>query len=154
MVFEPAASIPREPARRRLPLAKSIAVQVLKFSAAAGVVVFLWERGDIAWEPLREALGRWEQSVPAFLLLFTMPLLQFWRWQTLLRANRLHLPHREVFSFLMASKFWNMAFPGHISGDILRGSMWRAAPASLGEPVTRETSTCRVNPMPGSCRLP
>lgn len=121
MVFEPAASIPREPARRRPPLAKSIAVQVLKFSAAAGVVVFLWERGDIAWEPLREALGRWEQSVPAFLLLFTMPLVQFWRWQTLLRANRLHLPHREVFSFLMASKFWNMAFPGHISGDILRG---------------------------------
>jgi uncharacterized membrane protein YbhN (UPF0104 family) len=38
-----------------------------------------------------------------------------------LRANRLNLPHREVFSYLMVSKFFNMAFPGYISGDILRG---------------------------------
>ncbi len=121
MVFGPAASVPREPAGSRQPLVNSVAVQVLKFSAATGVVVFLWARGDIAWEPLREALGRWEQSVPAFLLLSTMPLVQFWRWQSLLRANRLHLPHREVFSFLMVSKFLNMAFPGYISGDILRG---------------------------------
>lgn len=121
MEFEPVASVPREPARGRLPLVKSVAVQVLKFSAATGVVVFLWARGDIAWEPLRGALGRWEQSLPAFLLLSSMPLVQFWRWQSLLRANRLHLPHREVFSFLMVSKFFNMAFPGYISGDILRG---------------------------------
>ena len=121
MVFEPVASVPREPARGRLPLVRSVAVQVLKFSAATGVVVYLCARGDIAWEPLREALGRWEQSLPAFLFLSTMPLVQFWRWQSLLRANRLHLPHREVFSFLMVSKFFNMAFPGYISGDILRG---------------------------------
>jgi hypothetical protein len=121
MVFEPGASVPREPAKGRLPLVKSVAVQVLKVSAATVVVVYLWARGDIAWEPLWEALGRWEQSLPAFLLLSAMPLVQFWRWQSLLRANRLHLPHREVFSFLMVSKFFNMAFPGYISGDILRG---------------------------------
>jgi uncharacterized membrane protein YbhN (UPF0104 family) len=93
----------------------------LKLFAATGVVVYLWARGDIAWEPLWESLGRWEQSLPAFLLLSAMPLVQFWRWQSLLRANHLHLPHREVFSFLMVSKFFNMAFPGYISGDILRG---------------------------------
>jgi len=98
-----------------------VSVQILKFLAAAGVVVYLWSRGDIAWEPLRASLGRWEHSLPAFLLLAAMPVVQFWRWQSLLRANRLHLPHREVFSFLMVSKFFNMAFPGYISGDILRG---------------------------------
>ena len=121
MVFEPVARVSPEPAKGLLPLVKSVAVQVLKFSAATGVVVYLWARGDISWEPLREALGRWEHTLPAFLLLSAMPLVHFWRWQSLLRANRLHLPHREVFSFLMVSKFFNMAFPGYISGDILRG---------------------------------
>lgn len=121
MVFEPLEKAARDPARRRPPFAKTVAIQGLKFSVATGVVVYLWVRGDIAWEPLRASLGRWEYSLPAFLLLAAMPLVQFWRWQCLLRANRLHLPHREVFSFLMVSKFFNMAFPGYISGDILRG---------------------------------
>ena len=121
MVFEPLEKAVLDPARRRPSLAKTVAIQGLKFSAATGVVVYLWARGDIAWEPLRASLGRWEHSLPAFLLLAAMPVVQFWRWQSLLRANRLHLPHREVFRFLMVSKFFNMAFPGYISGDILRG---------------------------------
>lgn len=100
---------------------KTVAVQGLKLLVAVGVVVYLIERGDIAWEPLRASLRRWEHTLPAFLLLALMPLVQFWRWQSLLRASRLHLPHREVFSYLMVSKFFNMAFPGYISGDILRG---------------------------------
>jgi len=121
MVFEPAGRGSPQPAKRCLPYLRSVGVQALKFFAATGVVVYLWARGDIAWEPLWNSLGRWEHSLPAFLLLSAMPLVQFWRWQSLLRANRLHLPHREVFSFLMVSKFFNMAFPGYISGDILRG---------------------------------
>lgn len=144
MVFEPVD--PREPARGPLPLVKSVAVQVLKFSAATGVVVYLWARGHIAWDPLREALGRWDQSVPAFLLLSAMPLIQFARWQSLLRGIQLHLPHREVFSFLMVSKFFNMAFPGYISGDILRGFYvsrraseyeGTSLPGDAAKPVTR-----------------
>ena len=121
MVVEPVERTAPDPARRRLSFARTVGIQGLKFSAASGVVVYLWARGDIAWEPLRASLGRWEHSLPAFLLLAAMPVVQFWRWQSLLRANRLHLPHREVFSFLMVSKFFNMAFPGYISGDILRG---------------------------------
>ena len=100
---------------------KNAAVQALKFSVAAGVLVYLYVRGDIAWEPLRTALQQWQYSVPAFLLLTLMPLAQFWRWQCLLRASHLHLPHREVFSYLMVSKFFNTALPGYISGDVIRG---------------------------------
>jgi uncharacterized membrane protein YbhN (UPF0104 family) len=121
MVFEPMREGSCGPARARVSRFRTVAIQGLKFSVATAVVLYLWARGDIAWEPLRASLGRWEYSLPAFLLLAAMPVVQFWRWQSLLRANRLHLPHREVFSFLMVSKFFNMAFPGYISGDILRG---------------------------------
>src|SRR3970040_1404369 len=107
MVFELLEKAAPNPARRRPSFARTVAIQGLKFSVATGVVVYLWARGDIAWEPLRASLGRWEHSLPAFLLLAVMPVAPFWRRQCPLRANRLHLPHREVFSFLMVSKFFN-----------------------------------------------
>jgi uncharacterized membrane protein YbhN (UPF0104 family) len=81
----------------------------------------LISHGYIAWEPLKASLGEWQFSLPAFLILAATPLGQFWRWQRLLRASGLLLPNREVFSYVMISKFFNMAFPGYVSGDILRG---------------------------------
>ena len=121
MQFAPIEKAVPDRGSGRVASVKTVAVQGLKLLAAVGVIVYLVERGDIAWEPLRASLSRWEHTLPAFLLLALMPLVQFWRWQSLLRASHLHLPHREVFSFLMVSKFFNMAFPGYISGDILRG---------------------------------
>jgi glycosyltransferase 2 family protein len=100
---------------------KNLLVQLLKFALAIGVVIYLVSRGDLSWEPLRASLGEWEYSIPAFVILAITPLGQFWRWQNLLRAAGLWLPNREVFSFLMVSKFFNMAFPSYVSGDILRG---------------------------------
>lgn len=96
-------------------------VQLLKFAVAFGVIFYLISRGDISWEPLRAALGEWRYSIPAFLILAITPFGQFWRWQKLLRSAGLYLPHRDVFSYLMVSKFFNMAFPSYVSGDILRG---------------------------------
>ncbi|HLA40458.1 MAG TPA: lysylphosphatidylglycerol synthase transmembrane domain-containing protein [Candidatus Glassbacteria bacterium] len=96
-------------------------IQTLKFALATVVVVYLILRGDIAWEPLWASLGQWRYSLPAVLLLALTPLGQLWRWQSLLRASHLRLPHREVFSYLMVSKFFNMAFPGYLSGDLIRG---------------------------------
>jgi glycosyltransferase 2 family protein len=101
--------------------AKNLLGQVLKFALAGAVVAYLIFHGDIAWEPLRASLGEWRYSVPAFLILAITPLGQFWRWQSLLRSGGLRLPNREVFSYLMVSKFFNMAFPSYVSGDILRG---------------------------------
>jgi len=93
----------------------------LKLLVAVAVIVFLIDRGDIGWEALRASFGQWRYSVPAFLLLALTPLGQLWRWQSLLRASRVLLPHREVLSYLMVSKFCNMALPGYVSGDIIRG---------------------------------
>lgn len=100
---------------------KAAVVRMGKLALAALVVVYLVFRGDIAWQPLQTSLSRWQYSLPAFLVLALTPLGQLWRWQSLLRASRLRLPHREVFSYLMVSKFFNMALPGYISGDLIRG---------------------------------
>jgi uncharacterized membrane protein YbhN (UPF0104 family) len=105
----------------RLSSAKSLLGLLLKFGLAFAVVVYLIRHGDVEWEPLRASLGEWQYSVPAFLILALTPLGQFWRWQYLLHARGVRLPNREVFSYLMISKFFNMAFPSYVSGDILRG---------------------------------
>ena len=100
---------------------KNGAIQVLKLVVATGVVLVLIFRGDIGWEALQASLGEWHYSIPAFLLLVLIPLGHLLRWQSLLRASHVVLPHREVFSYLMISKFFNMAFPSYVSGDIIRG---------------------------------
>lgn len=94
---------------------------LLKLAGALALVYYLIQKEHIAWEPLLASLRRWELSIPAFLLIFLTPFGQLWRWQSLLRARQLHLPTLEVFTFLMISKFLNMALPGHIGGDVLRG---------------------------------
>ena len=93
----------------------------LKLAAALALVAYLIKKEHIAWEPLRASLQEWQLSIPALILLFLTPFGQLWRWQSLLRARQLHLPTLEVFTFLMISKFLNMALPGHIGGDVLRG---------------------------------
>jgi uncharacterized membrane protein YbhN (UPF0104 family) len=92
-----------------------------KLGIAIGLVAYLIWRGDIAWDPIQASLDRWQYSFLALLLLAITPLGQLWRWQSLLRASRLHLPTREVFSYLMVAKFLNMALPGYIGGDVIRG---------------------------------
>jgi uncharacterized membrane protein YbhN (UPF0104 family) len=114
---------------------KNAFVQLAKFGLAAAVVIYLARRGDIAWEPLRASLIEWQYSIPAFLLLAATPFGQLWRWQQLLRAGDVDLPNRDVLSCLMISKFFNMALPGYVSGDIVRGFyIFRRANAGSNEP--------------------
>ena len=123
----------QETGYRRVSSRGNVLVQILQFGLALAVVLYLIFRGDIAWEPLRASLGEWQYILPAFLILAATPLGQFWRWQSLLRSGGLFLPNREVFSYLMVAKFFNMAFPSYVSGDILRGFYVFRRTAAEGE---------------------
>lgn len=106
---------------RHVSSAKNALLTGCKLVFAIGLAGYLIWRGDIAWVPIQASLNRWQYSFLAVLLLAMTPLGQLWRWQSLLRASRLHLPTREVFSYLMVAKFLNMALPGYIGGDVIRG---------------------------------
>jgi uncharacterized membrane protein YbhN (UPF0104 family) len=133
----------------RYPSARNLLSLLLKFGLAFAVVIYLIYHGDMEWEPLRASLGEWQYSVPAFLLLAVTPLGQFWRWQSLLRASGVRLPNREVFSYLMVSKFFNMAFPSYVSGDILRGYYV----SRRAEEEDRRLRAERAEPAPGRQRV-
>ncbi|MBI2815909.1 MAG: flippase-like domain-containing protein [Acidobacteria bacterium] len=129
---------------------KKIVFQLVKFGLAAAVVIYLVLRGDIAWEPLRASMAEWQYTVPAFLLLALTPVGQFWRWQSLLRCGGLRLPGRDVFSFVMVSKFFSMAMPGYISGDILRGFYVFRRTTGQGETdaASEKGNSCSPNTAP------
>ncbi|MBI3933226.1 MAG: flippase-like domain-containing protein [Acidobacteria bacterium] len=110
-----------EGANWRTGSAKRALLTGCKLALAIGLVAYLIWRGHIAWEPIQSSLERWQYSLLALLLLALTPLGQLWRWQSLLRASRVHLPTREVFSYLMVAKFLNMALPGYFGGDVIRG---------------------------------
>ena len=121
MVFLPIErAIPQAGSRRPFSI-RNGAIQALKLALASGVILVLIFRGDIGWEALQASLSKWHYSIPAFLILALTTVGHLWRWQSLLRASSVVLPHREVFSYLMISKFFNMAFPSYVSGDIIRG---------------------------------
>jgi glycosyltransferase 2 family protein len=101
--------------------AKNALLAASKLGLAIGLLVYLIWRGDLAWDPIRASLDHWQINALALALLLLTPFAQLWRWQSLLRASRFHLPTREVFSYLMVAKFLNMALPGYIGGDVLRG---------------------------------
>jgi uncharacterized membrane protein YbhN (UPF0104 family) len=95
---------------------------------AAVLLIYLVWRGDLAWQPLRAALARWQLALPALLVLSGTLAGQLFRWQSLLRASGLQLPTRDVFAYMMVGKFFNMALPGYIGGDMVRGLyVFRAA---------------------------
>ena len=121
MSFLPVEKAISDSNQRHLPDLKKWLGQLLKFALAAAVVAYLIFHGDIAWEPIRSSLHEWRYSLTAFLILAATPAGHFYRWQSLLRAGGVFLPNGEVFSYLMVSKFFNMAFPGYVSGDVLRG---------------------------------
>lgn len=133
----------------RLPSAKNLLGLLLKFGLAFAVVVYLIHHGDMEWEPLRASLGEWQYSVPAFFILALTPLGQFWRWQKLLRASGVRLPNRDIFSYLMISKFFNMAFPSYVSGDILRGYYV----CRRGEEESRQSGSADAGPKTGRQRV-
>jgi uncharacterized membrane protein YbhN (UPF0104 family) len=105
----------------RFQTARSVAFTAGKLALAIGLVAYLIWHGHISWEPIRASLGHWQYSGLALLVLCLTPLCQLWRWQSLLRAGSLHVPTRDVFSYLMVSKFLNMALPGYFGGDMIRG---------------------------------
>ena len=122
-----------------------------KLAVALALVGFLIWRGDLAWEPLRASLIRWQYSLLALTVLGLTPILQLWRWQSLLRASRLRLPTREVFSYLMVSKFLNMALPGYFGGDFIRGVCVTRRASALGNGAT--TSDNDVPAQPGAAAV-
>jgi glycosyltransferase 2 family protein len=118
MHAEPSRS---SPARRYLLLA-------LKLSVSTVLLVLLFSRIDVGglWATARLA------SVPWLLIALAVYAVSItaavWRWELLLKAQRVVMPPRRLMGSFLVAAFFNNFLPSNIGGDVIRiGDTARAA---------------------------
>ncbi len=99
--------------RWRLPL--------VKLTFVAGLMVFLVQKKIISYEAMQGASQQWPLLLLGFSSLALAMGLGVVRWYWLLQAVGLHLRPWRVFQLTMIGNFFNIAIPGAVSGDFLKG---------------------------------
>lgn len=92
----------------------------LKLGLAAALFAWLWRRGALDLGALRGALGRWDLLCAALGLGAVNLTASAVRWQLLLRGEGIDLPLSLAVRLTWIGHFWNMVFPGAVSGDAVK----------------------------------
>jgi uncharacterized protein (TIRG00374 family) len=95
-------------------------VWTLKIAVSAGLLYALLGRVDLAllWRTARGASLAWLAAALAIYL--AMILVSAWRWDLLLRAQRIRLPLAGLIGSFLVATFLNNFLPSNIGGDVAR----------------------------------
>jgi len=96
------------------------AMLVFKMTVSAGLLGFLVSRSDLGrlWASARGASPAW--LLAALALYGVMVVVSAWRWDLLLRAQRVLVPLRALVSSFLVATFFNNFLPSNIGGDVIR----------------------------------
>lgn len=92
----------------------------LKLALVAGLLTFLVRRGLLSWEQTVQAVSHYEMSGPAFLLLWVIVGVSFYRWHGLMAAQGVRLGGGLTLRLGLIGTFFNLALPGSVSGDLVK----------------------------------
>ncbi|MEY4616311.1 MAG: hypothetical protein RJB66_1271 [Pseudomonadota bacterium] len=99
---------------------KNILVGLAKAVLALGILFWLYQKGVLNFE----ILGRLFDP-PLILGSMGVLTLSFffatWRWQLLLRVQKIHLGRGECFKLNLIGLFFNYVMPGGVGGDVVKG---------------------------------
>jgi len=98
------------------------------------VVFFAWmaHSGRINLHQVVAGLVHYPAMLAMLLLLFLQPGITAWRWNQLLKAQRIRLPYQRAFGLTMIGLLFNVATPGAVSGDVLKGYYLTRATGARG----------------------
>jgi hypothetical protein len=102
------------------PPARRLAIAALKAGVSVALLWILLSRVDVArlWSVAKGASLPW--LVTALALYLAMVLISAWRWDLLLKAQRIRLPFRALTSSFLVATFFNNFLPSNIGGDVIR----------------------------------
>lgn len=94
---------------------------LLKAAVSAGLLAYLFSVADI-----EQFVDRIRGLPPVFVVFgwvyyAVCQWLSAWRWQCILRAERVRVPVRKLFNFYMVGMFLNNFIPGGLGGDVVKG---------------------------------
>jgi uncharacterized membrane protein YbhN (UPF0104 family) len=66
-------------------------------------------------------ISQWPALLAILILLYIQPGMTAWRWNLLLRAQEIRLPYQRAFGLTMIGLLFNIAIPGAVGGDLVKG---------------------------------
>jgi len=99
---------------------RQLVLLTAKVVVSGGLLALLFSRVDVArlWASAKEASLAW--LLASLALYGLMVLLSAWRWELLLRAQRVLVPLKSLVSSFLVATFFNNFLPSNIGGDVIR----------------------------------
>lgn len=102
--------------KRRYPV-----IAAVKIAVAAGLMWFLIHAGKLNTTAVAGASRHWPILLLGVVLLYVQLAIGAWRWNLLLGVQGLRLPLNKAFSLTMIGALFNIAIPGAVGGDVVKG---------------------------------
>lgn len=99
---------------------RKLIVGLIKFAVAVGLIGFLFHKGLLNVDELKELIHVGPILVGAALAGLTI-VIQGFRWRALLECQGVQISFFESFRLCLIGLFFNFALPGSIGGDVVRG---------------------------------
>lgn len=101
--------------------ARGVVIQVVKLSVVALLLYALARNGLLSFEQTARALNHPLELGVGLALILVTALLAAYRWHGLLRAQDIVLPLWRTVELAMVGIFFNIALPGAVTGDLVKG---------------------------------
>jgi len=94
---------------------------VLKLLFGAGVFAWMAWSGKLNLSQVARSLSRWPAMLAIAGLGYTQIGVVAWRWRSLLQAQDIRLSFRRTWGLVMIGLLFNLALPGAVGGDLIKG---------------------------------
>ena len=96
-------------------------IGLAKFALVGIILWWLYQRGEVRPERLRQALEHWPMFLAASAITLFGTYIQGFRWLGLLKSRHIEIPATDAFDHFMQGKFFNLIVPGYVGADLIRG---------------------------------
>ncbi len=93
----------------------------LKGLLGVGILAWMISSGKIDLHQLGRSLAHWALMLAILALAYAQILITAWRWRLLLRAQEIPLSFNRAWGLTMIGALFNVAIPGAVSGDLIKG---------------------------------
>lgn len=116
----------------------SKAAPLLKAAFGAGIFAWMAFSGTLNFRDIGRSFAHWPLMLSIFGLGYCQVAIMAWRWRLLLSAQGISLSFRRTWGLTMIGMLFNVAIPGAVGGDLVKG--YYIARATAGRKTHAATS--------------
>jgi len=94
---------------------------VWKLALGAGIFAWMAASGKLNLAEVARGFSHWPLMLAIAALGYAQVAITTWRWNLLLRAQAIRMPFRRAWGLTMIGMLFNVAIPGAVGGDLIKG---------------------------------